>query len=71
MLHDPNAELGTLLINKFPFSENCIREVVRTSVAGISFRRAKRDFVLHDPDNNKDFFVPRGKVELVFFIVWI
>jgi cytochrome P450 len=49
-LKDPNVELGTILINKFPYSENCIREVVRTSIAGISFRRAKQDFILHEND---------------------
>lgn len=57
ILKDPYAEPGTALINKFPFSECVIREVIRTSVAGISFRRAVTDFVLND--NGTDYFIPK------------
>ncbi len=59
ILNDPNAEPGTALINKFPFSELVVREVVRTSVNGISFRRAVTDFVLND--NGTNHFIPKGQ----------
>lgn len=57
ILQDPNAESGTALITKFPFSECVVREVIRTSVAGISFRRAVNDFVLND--NGTNHFIPK------------
>ncbi len=59
ILKQPNAEPGTALTTKFPFSECVIREVIRTSVSGISFRRAITDFVLND--NGTNYFIPKGK----------
>jgi len=58
LLNKPDTDIGQILINKFPYTEKTIREVIRTSTAGVSFRRAVRDFVL---DNKytvpKDTFI--------------